>query len=324
MRKRLSLWLAVIMVLLSAAGCAGRSGSQGSGGGKILLIINQIDTFRQTLVDAAKNQASQLGAQIDVVDVEGSLENQIGFIKKAVQENYDVILCIPINVDTTVELKASAGDIPIVFINSCPPEKHLEEGKYVYAGSDEKVAGQFQAEYILERFSSEKELNIAVIEGEKGHSATVGRSKGLKKTLSESGKKIQYVFDDYANWDQETARSMMEVLFKAGASVDCIVCQNDSMALGAMEACKEAGIDLNEVPILGIDATADGCAAIESGEMVFTVYQSGKGQGEAAVEAGIRMAKGESLDSMEGVSDDGLYVWVPFEKVDKSNVTNYN
>ena len=323
MKKRLSLWLAVAVMLLSVAGCAGRGSTKGSGGEKILLIINQMDAFRQTLADAAENQASQLGAQIDVVDAEGSLEKQIGFIKNAVSEYYDVILCIPINVDTTVELKASAGDLPIVFINSCPEEKHLEEGKYIYAGSDEKVAGQFQAEYLLDRFANANELNVAVIEGEKGHSATIGRSKGLKKTLAQSGKKISYVFDDYANWDQETARSMMEVLFKTGASVDCIVCQNDSMALGAMEACKEAGIDLNDVPVLGIDATADGCAAIESGEMVFTVYQSGKGQGEAAVEAGIRMAKGESLDSMEGVSEDGLYVWVPFEKVDKSNVANY-
>ena len=57
--------------------------------------------------------------------------------------------------------------------------------------------------------------------------------------------------------------------------------------------------------------------------MAFTVYQSGKGQGEAAVKAGIRMARKESLDSMEGVSEDGLYVWVPFEKVEIGNVANY-
>lgn len=47
----------------------------------------------------------------------------------------------------------------------------------------------------------------------------------------------------------------------------------------AVEACKEAGIDLSAVPVLGVDATAEGCAAIEAGEMAFTVYQSGTGQG---------------------------------------------
>ncbi len=274
MKKRLGLWFAAVILILSVCGCS-KNGATGSAGGeKILLIVNQMDSFRQTLVDAAKSQAEQEGAQIEVVDAEGLIENQVAFIKQAVKDEYDVILCIPVNIETTVELKASAEDIPIVFINSCPPEKHLEKGKYIYVGSDEKVAGQFQAEYVLEHFSGKSEINIAVLEGEKGHSATIGRINGLKKTLLESGKKIHYVFDDFANWDQETARSMMEILFKTNAPIDCIVCQNDSMAMGAMEACKAAGMDLGEVPVLGIDATADGCAAIESGEMAFTVYQS--------------------------------------------------
>ena len=76
--------------------------------------------------------------------------------------------------------------------------------------------------------------------------------------------------------------------------------------------------------MLGVDATADGCAAIKNGEMAFTVCQSGAGQGEAAVKAAIQFAKGESVDSLEGVSEDGKYVWVPFEKVDSTNVSQYS
>lgn len=323
MRRRIGFFMAIAMMLLSIGACSGRSGEGGSGNIKALLIINQMDTFRQSLVDAAQSKAASEGAQVDVLDAGGSLETQLSYIKNAVQQQYDVILCIPVNAETALELEASAGDIPIVFINSCPSEKRLKEGQYIYAGSSESVSGQFQAEYILERFSGKNELNVAVIEGERGHSATIGRREGMAKAFAESGKTVNYVFDDYANWDQEQAHSMMEIFFKTGSPVDCVICQNDSMALGAIEACKAEGIDLNEVPVLGIDATADGCAAIESGEMAFTVYQSGKGQGEAAIEAGIKMAKGESLDSVEGISEDGLYVWVPFEKVDKSNVSSY-
>lgn len=95
------------------------------------------------------------------------------------------------------------------------------------------------------------------------------------------------------------------------------------MALGIIDACKEENIDLDKLPVLGIDATANGCEAIENGDMAFTVYQSGKGQGTAAVEAAAHLANGESVGSMDGVTDDGKYVWVPFEKVDKSNVSDY-
>ena len=72
-----------------------------------------------------------------------------------------------------------------------------------------------------------------------------------------------------------------------------------------MEACKEAGIDLSTLPVLGVDATADGCEAIKNGEMAICLANNTNGQ------------------DVEGITEDGLYVWVPFEKVDNSNVSEY-
>ena len=165
---------------------------------------------------------------------------------------------------------------------------------------------------------------MVLLKGEKAHSATNGRTKGVKQTLENSGMTINYVFEDYADWDQALAKHLFEIFLRTGSPVDCVLCENDSMALGVIEACKEAGIDLTALPVLGVDATADGCAAIKNKEMAFTVCQSGSGQGEAAVKAAIRFARGESADSLEGVSEDGKYVWVPFEKVDSTNVSQYS
>lgn len=322
MRKKLGILLAVI--LLAFTGCGSNSGIASNKDIKILLILNQMDSFRGTLVASARDTAAAQGVQFEFKDAEGSIENQVNYLKAAKQEGYNVILCSPVSAETAVELKASAGDIPIVFINSCPDEKQLKEGKYIYAGSDEFVSGQFQAEYVLNKMADKQEINVVLLKGEKVHSATIGRTNGVKKTLEESGKKINYVFEDYGDWDQGLAKHMFEIFLKTGSPVDCVICENDSMALGVIEACKEANIDLNTLPVLGIDATSDGCAAIKSGDMAFTVFQSGVGQGEAAVKAAIRFAKGESLDSLEGVSDDGKYIWVPFERVDSTNVSQYS
>lgn len=324
MRKKLGILLgAAMFVMLALAGCGGDGAVASNKDIRILLVLNQMDSFRETLVAAARDTAEAEGVQFDFKDAEGSIEKQVNYLKSAGQEGYNVILCSPVSAETVVELKASAGDIPIVFINSCPDEKQLKEGKYIYAGSDEYVAGQFQAEYVLDKLTGCQEINVVLLKGEKAHSATDGRTKGVKQTLEGSGKAIHYVFEDYADWDQELAKHLFETFLKTGTTADCVVCENDSMALGVIEACKEANIDLSTLPVLGVDATADGCAAIQNGEMAFTVCQSGAGQGEAAVKAAIRFAKGESLDSLEGVSEDGKYVWVPFEKVDSTNVSQY-
>lgn len=325
MRKKLGILLSVVMLgMLSLTGCGNDGGVASNKDIKILLVLNQMDSFRGTLVAAARDTAEAEGVQFDFKDAEGSIENQVNYLKSAEQEGYNVILCSPVSAETVVELKASAGDIPIVFINSCPDEKQLKEGKYVYAGSDEYVAGQFQAEYVLDKLAGRQEINVVLLKGEKAHSATNGRTKGVKQTLESSGKTINYVFEDYADWDQELAKHLFETFLRTGSPVDCVLCENDSMALGVIEACKEANIDLSTLPVLGVDATADGCDAIKNGEMAFTVCQSGVGQGEAAVKAAIRFARGESVDSLEGVSEDGKYVWVPFEKVDSTNASQYS
>ena len=323
MKKKLGILLSIaIMITYCFTGC-GNTGTASNGKMKVLLSINSMDTFRQMLVGAAQETADKEGVQLDVLDAEDSIENQVEHIKTAVKENYDAIICGPVSADTVVELKANAGDIPIIFINSCPEDDQLDAAKDIYVGSDESVAGQYQAEYVLDQFADKDEINVVILKGSKNHSATNGRTKGAKKTLEESGKTINYVFEDYANWETEQAKQMFEVFLKTGSPVDCVICNNDDMALGVVEACKEAKIDLNELPILGVEATADGCEAIENGEMAFTVYQSAVGQGTAALEAAIRFVKGESIKDIEGATEDGKYIWVPFEKVDSSNVSAY-
>lgn len=318
----ISLCVIAVMLIAAVSGCAQSAGG-GKSGIRIFFSLNQMDTFRQTLVDAAVERAAQVGAQFVMEDAEGSIEKQVEQIKGAAADKYDVIICSPVSVDTIVQLKMSAENIPIVFVNSCPDEKYLQEGKYIYVGSSEQVAGQFQAEYVLENLSGSQELNVVLIKGPANHSATEGRTNGAKRTLEQSGKQIHYVFEDTANWDTEQAERLFELFLRTGGSVDCVICNNDSMALGVVEACRKNSIESGELLILGVDATADGCEAIRNGDMAFTVYQSGSGQGHAAVDAAVQLAGSGDIADVEGSTEDGKYVWVDFERVDSSNVSQY-
>ena len=292
MKRLMSAVLVAALGVTCLGGCqAGSSGGDTAVNGKgvrIYVSLSQADTFRNTLIDAAKKTAEACGA---------------------------------VDADTALELEALAEGIPIVFYNSCPDASVLEPDKYIYVGSDEGVAGQYQAEYILDQMSDKDEINVVLLKGPKNHSATKGRSEELKNTLKASGKKINVVFEDNADWEQGIAEDYFDLFLQTGRKFDAVVCNNDTMALGVIDSCKKNGI--SGVPILGIDATADGCAAIQAGDMAFTVYQSGSGQGDAAVRAAIALGSGGTTQGMEGLSDDGLYVWVPFEKVDSSNVADY-
>ena len=155
MTKKIVLYCLAVMCCVLTVGCSGKK-EDGQGSGKDLKIMFTVsdgsDTFRATLAEAAKNAAEEAGYTIDIQDAAGSSETQMNQIKNA--KDADVIICALCDAGTAQQMEALAGDKPIVFINSCPEEEYLQKNKYIYVGSDEAVAGNLQAEYVLNKYAS--------------------------------------------------------------------------------------------------------------------------------------------------------------------------
>ena len=318
-RRQRKILAAAVMVLISS-GCQAKAT-----GGSAQMYYSAIEDgdYYEGWAAQLQEQAAAQGASFDVGYAQNSVETQDAQIKSAVGSGCDVFLCGPVSPETVTEIKAAAGDTPVVFINNAPDDSALEKDRYIYVASDEYMAGQYQAEYILERYGQKEEINVVVLKGPKDASGAAGRTKGLKQTLKASGKKIRYVFEDYADWNQDKAQELTAMFLKTGQPVDCVVANNDDMALGGLAAFEQAGRSTESVLFLGVDASVGGCQAIAEGRMDFTVYQPTAAQITSAVEAAIRLASGRTISDMEGASEDGKYILIPFEKVDRQNVAQY-
>ena len=303
MKKRAGAMLMAAAIAFSLlAGCQSADTAESL---KVYYAAIESGSYYEGWAEQLKEQAQMQGLEFDVGYAENSVEMQDALIKNAVVQGCDVFLCGPVSSDIVTELKAAAGDTPMVFINNAPEDGQLEKDRYIYVASDEYMAGQYQAEYILEKLGNKDEINIVILKGPKGASGTDGRTNGLKRTLKASGKNIHYVFEDFADYNEETARELMEIFLKTGRTFDCVAANNDDMALGAVAACEEAGLSMDSIIFLGVDASANGCQAIADGKMDFTVYQAMSDQITAAVRAAEKLAAGQSIKEIEGATEDG-------------------
>ncbi len=325
-KKIFTCLLTGILVVLTIAGCgsgsASGSASIDGSGVKVYFSTLTLDDFKELIMNSVKDAGTKSGVQVDLGSPCATVDEQVAQIREASSKGYDAIICNPVDPETALQLEVTAGDIPILFTNSQPDVAYLKPDKYMYVGSYEMDAGAMQAKYVWEKLGKPSSINIALFQGQPGHPAAIGRTKAVKKFFKENGVKANFVFNDTAYWDTQKAADEFKLFVKTNRSYDCVICNNDSMALGVIQAMEELGIDYTKIPVAGVDATADGCRSILDGKMQFTVYQSAVDQGKSCIETAVALAKKGTAKNVQYVTEDGLFVLVPFSPVDKANASS--
>ena len=319
-KKFIKMMLVLTCFVLAATGCGMTTNESQSGNGKRIAVLIQTNdnAFVRNLTSSIKNSASEKGATVTVYNSEQNSEKQIKQLKKVVKKRYDAILIRPVDADNAQEMIAIAGKIPVVFYNFQPSESVLKANQAVYVGSEEEMAGRLQANYVL-KHTSKQELNVAILKGQRGI-VSEKRTNTFKETLEKSGRSINYVFTDSADWEEEAAEHQMELFLKTGQPCDVIAANNDNMALGAIKAFKKAH---KKLPIVcGVDASAEGKAKISTGEMGMSASQPVKIQGEKCVETALKLIEGKKITDIKGSTADGLYVYTNFKAITNSQDLN--
>lgn len=326
LRKFLALTLGTVMTVSLLAGCGGTeapkeepaasteadaSTETKEAGDKIVIgctLQNLSEEFMTMLKGSMEMKAEELGnIELIVNDAEGKPDKQASQLDSFAAQKVDAVIISPVDADALAPAVKSVVDAGIPVI-TCSADVTGDQGQ-VWVGSENENGGEIEMQYVAEQLGGKGK--VAVLRGPLGAFAEQGRFAGYEQALA-NYPDMEIVFDQTANWQREEAMALVENLLSSGTEIDAIVCQNDGMALGALEAVKAAG-KKDEIIITGIDAIEDALNSIKAGELDATCFQDAIGQGEMALEMAVKAANGEAIERTN----------IPFELVTKENVDGY-
>ena len=210
------------------------------------------------------------------------------------------------------EAAENAG-VPLVFVNMLPSTMDTFPNAQAWVGSDEYQAGFLETTEVCKQLNGQGEAVILM--GQLGTTGQRGRTAATLDVLkSDECKGITILDKQTGDWMRTPAMDLMTNWISAGLEPDAVIANNDEMALGAIQALKASGIDMNNVVIGGVDATQDALNAMEMGDLDVTVYQSAKGQGQGSIDTVLKIIRDEPYKQR---------VTIPFELVTMDNINNY-
>lgn len=296
-------------------------------------LYQQDDTFLGTMMQDFESlaqtmeQERDLKITLNLVDAKGSQATQNDQVDRFLALSYDII-CINIVDRTSASIlidKAKAKDIPILFFNREPVQEDLDrwEGAY-YVGSQAALAGQLQGEMVADAWQAADPdldrngdgiLQYVMLEGEPGHQDALLRSEYSVRALESRGISTERLATESANWSRGQAASQMtQWLAQFGGEIELILSNNDDMALGAIDAYRDAGL-LEDLPcIVGVDATPAALTALAEGQLLGTVLNDAQGQATYMLELAYLLATGQDPGQSLPL-EDGNYIWLEYTAV---------
>ena len=349
-KKLLPIVMATVMVTATMAGC----GASKSGGAdttkkadtsKVLIgsaIYKFDDTFMTGVRTAMEGQAKEKGSSLELVDSQNKQPTQNEQVDTFITKGVNALAINPVDRTAAGPLieKAKAKKLPIVFLNREPEKADMANyDKVWYVGAKAEQSGTQSGEIIADYFKAnpkadkngDGKIQYVMLQGEPGHQDATLRTEYSIKAIEAAGFKTDKLAADTAMWDKAKATDLMKAFItgKGLDKIEAVLCNNDDMALGAVEALKAEGYNKGDaskyIPVVGVDATAPALQAMKEGSLLGTVLNDAANQGKATINIAAAAAQGKEINK-ENIGyevTDGKYVWINYVKVTQANYKDY-
>ena len=229
---------------------------------------NFMTLYRQELQRYLTEDLGFKAENVVIQDGKGDQAEQTNQINNFITQKYDVLILNLVQASSAPEITDMCKDagIPVVFINREPDE--AEEQRWVdekinatYVGCDARQSGTYQGEEILETetkgdINGDGKVSYIMIQGDPENVDAQYRTEFSVKALTDAGVEVEELLKQRGDWDQAKAQQIaQDALNQYGDKIEVIFCNNDAMALGALQAIEAAGRKVNEdIYLVGVDA----------------------------------------------------------------------
>src|SRR5215472_1208707 len=271
------------------------------------------DNFLTSVRASMKDRAEQLRVSVQFEDAENDIGRQLNQIQNFIAQHVDAIIVNPVDTDATPRMTqlAVAAGIPLVYVNRMPADKPLPAG-VSFVGSDETQSGTLEMTEVCRLLGGRGD--IVVLMGELTNQSARQRTRDVDEVIARPACRGIHVLDrQAANWKRTEAADLVTNWLSAGLRPAAVVANDDEMAIGAIQALKQARL-LSSTIVAGIDATPDALAEMKAGDLTLTVFQNAPAQGRGAIDTALKLVRGEAVSA---------FVWVPFELVTRDNLSSY-
>jgi ABC-type sugar transport system substrate-binding protein len=278
-RKHIAVALIAVMALfiLSAASCAKKSANGGAGtGGKIVVGFSQMENngpWRIAETNSMKEEARKRGDKFELVvtDAQGQTSKQVSDVEDLIARRVKAIFLAPREFEglaPAIQAAKQAG-IPIFLIDREAAGKAGED--YVtFIGSNFVEEGQRAGEWLAKQTNGK--AGIVELTGTAGSSVANDRSQGFKDAIKDKPE-MKIIASQTGDFTRATAQKVMENIIQSkGKEITVVYAHNDEMALGAIQALKDANMNPGkDVIVLSVDGEKAALQAIGQGTMNVSV-----------------------------------------------------